>query len=238
MSMKMKALFAALAVALVAALASPYTYAAGQMQIEAGSFNGAAGMTHNWDAAEFGSVSAEADKGSAAGSLAARYSFGNEGGLKFSAGVRASSTEFTAKYGVAAQAANDTQADNLTEAKEAAEEAMADLVADPNDSAAKDALAEAVKDMAEANAEMGRIAQAHNSNIDLTGFNATVMKEHVLTGGKRLAYGYEGFKSVEAGSKLVNAARVEYGGKQGPATWNVVANVGDGWAGMGLMVGF
>ena len=85
---------------------------------------------------------------------------------------------------------------------------------------------------------MGRIAQAHNSNVDLTGFNATVMKEHVLTGGKRLAYGYEGFKSVEAGSKLVNAARVEYGGKQGQATWNVVANVGDGWGGMGLMVGF
>lgn len=64
------------------------------------------------------------------------------------------------------------------------------------------------------------------------------MKEHVLANGKRVAYGYEGFKSVEADSKLVNAARLEYGGKQGPATWNVVANVGAGWAGMGMMVGF
>ena len=238
MSMKMKALFAALAVALVAALASPYTFAAGEMQIEAGSFNGAAGMTHNWDAAEFGSVSAEADKGSAAGSLAARYSFGNEGGLKFSAGVRASSTEFTAKYGVAAQAAHDAQVDKVEDSKEDAKAAMDALALDPNDVAAKDALIEAIKNIGEATAEMNRISGVHNSNVDLTGFNATVMKEHVLTGGKRLAYGYEGFKSVEAGSKLVNAARVEYGGKQGPATWNVVANVGDGWAGMGLMVGF
>ena len=238
MSMKMKALFAALAVALVAALASPYTFAAGEMQIEAGSFNGAAGMTHNWDAAEFGGVSAEADKGSAAGSMAARYSFGNEGGLKFSAGVRGTSTEFTAKYGAAAQAAHDAQVDKVEESKEDAKDAMDALALDPNDVAAKDALIEAVKNIGEATAEMNRISGVHKHNADLTGFNATVMKEHVLTGGKRLAYGYEGFKSVEAGSKLVNAARVEYGGKQGPATWNVVANVGDGWGGMGLMIGF
>ena len=238
MSMKMKALFAVLSVSLVAALASPYSFAAGEMQIEAGSFNGAAGMTHNWDAAEFGGVSATADKGSAAGSMAARYSFGNEGGLKFSAGVRASSTEFTAKYGAAAQAANDAQVDKVDQAKEDAKDAMDALASDPNDVAAKDALIEAIKDIGEATAEMNRIAGVHNSNVDLTGFNATVMKEHVLTGGKRLAYGYEGFKPVEAGSKLVNAARVEYGGKQGPANWNVVANVGDGWAGMGMMIGF
>ena len=238
MSMKMKALFAALAVALVAALASPYTFAAGEMQIEAGSFNGAAGMTHNWDAAEFGSVSAEADKGSAAGSLAARYSFGNEGGLKFSAGVRGTSTEFTAKYGAAAQAAHEVQVGAKDEADTdiATYDANGDGKAD--DAANDVALADAQAASSAASAEMGRIAQVHNSNVDLTGFNATVMKEHVLTGGKRLAYGYEGFKSVEAGSKLVNAARVEYGGKQGPATWNVVANVGDGWGGMGLMVGF
>ena len=238
MSMKMKALFAALVVALVTALASPYTYAAGQMQIEAGSFNGAAGMAHNWDAAEFGGVSAEADKGSAAGSLAARYSFGNEGGLKFSAGVRASSTEFTAKYGAAAQAAHDVQATvkDMADADIATYDSNGDGKAD--DAANGVALADAQAASSAASAEMGRIAQAHNSNVDLTGLNATVMKEHVLTGGKRLAYGYEGFKSVEAGSKLVNAARVEYGGKQGPATLNVVANVGDGWGGMGLMVGF
>ena len=238
MSMKMKALFAALAVALVAALASPYTFAAGEMQIEAGSFNGAAGMTHNWDAAEFGGVSAEADKGSAASSLAARYSFGNEGGLKFSAGVRGTSTEFTAKYGAAAQAANDAQA----AAKGAADSDIATYDANgdgkADDSANDVALADAQVASNAAAAEMERIAQVHNSNVDLTGFNATVMKEHVLTGGKRLAYGYEGFKSVESGSKLVNAARVEYGAKQGLATWNVVANVGDSWAGMGLMVGF
>ena len=238
MSMKMKALFAALVVALVAALASPYTYAAGQMQIEAGSFNGAAGMTHNWDAAEFGGVSAEADKGSAASSLAARYSFGNEGGLKFSAGVRGTSTEFTAKYGAAAQAANAAQAaaKGVADADIANYDANGDGKAD--DAANNVALADAQAASSAASAEMERIAQAHNSNVDLTGFNATVMKEHVLNGGKRLAYGYEGFKPVEAGSKLVNAARVEYGGKQGLANWNVVANVGDGWAGMGLMVGF
>ena len=238
MSMKMKALFAVLSVALVAALASPYSFAAGEMQIEAGSFNGAAGMTHNWDAAEFGGVSATADKGSAASSMAARYSFGNEGGLKFSAGVRASSTEFTAKYGAAAQAANDAQA----AAKDVADADIATYDADGDgkaDDAANDvALADAQAASNAAVAEMGRIAQVHNSNVDLTGFNATVMKEHLLQNGKRLAYGYEGFKSVEAGSKLVNAARVEYGGKQGPATWNVVANVGDGWAGMGMMIGF
>ena len=238
MSMKMKALFAALAVALVAALASPYTYASGEMQIEAGSFNGAAGMTHNWDAAEFGSVSAEADKGSAASSMAARYSFGNEGGLKFSAGVRASSTEFTAKYGAAAQAAHGVQAaaKGVADADIATYDANGDGKAD--DAANNVALADAQAVSSAASAEMGRIAQAHNSNIDLTGFNATIMKEHVLAGGKRLAYGYEGFKPVEAGSKLVNAARVEYGGKQGLTNWNVVANVGDSWAGMGLMIGF
>ena len=238
MSMKMKALFAALVVALFAALSSPYTYAAGQMQIEAGSFNGAAGMTHNWDAAEFGGVSAEADKGSAASSLAARYSFGNEGGLKFSAGVRGTSTEFTAKYGAAAQAAHDVQVTTkgMADADIATYDANGDGKAD--DAANDVALADAQAAAGAAAAEMGRIAQVHNSNVDLTGFNATVMKEHVLNGGKRLAYGYEGFKSVEAGSKLVNAARVEYGAKQGQATLNVVANVGDGWGGMGLMIGF
>ena len=238
MSMKMKALFAAIAVALFAALASTYTFAAGEMQIEAGSFNGAAGMTHSWDAAEFGSVSAEADNGSAAPSLAARYSFGNEGGLKFSAGVRASSTEFTASYGAAAQAAHAAQsvAKGAADADIARYDANADGVAD--DAANDVALADAQAASSAASAEIGRIAQVHNSNVDLTGFNATVMKEHVLAGGKRLAYGYEGFKSSAAGSKLVNAARIEYGGKQGQATWNVVANVGDGWGGMGLMVGF
>lgn len=238
MSTKLKALFAVVALMLVTALFSPYTFAAGEMQIEAGSFNGAAGMTHNWDAAEFGSVSAEADKGSAATSLAARYSFGNEGGLKFSAGVRGTSTEFTAEYGAAAQAAHGVQA----AAKDVADTDIAAYDADGDgkaDDAANDvALADAQAASNAAAAEMGRIAQVHNSNVDLTGFNATIMKEHVLTGGKRLAYGYEGFKSVEADSKLVNAARVEYGAKQGQAPWNVVANVGDGWAGMGLMVGF
>ena len=238
MNMKVKALFVALAVALLAALASPYTFAAGEMQIEAGSFNGAAGMTHNWDAAEFGAVSAEADKGSAAGSMAARYSFGNEGGLKFSAGVRGTSTEFTAKYGVAAQAANDTQ----VAAKTAADADIAAYDADGDgkaDDAANDVvLADAQAASNAASAEIGRIAQAHNTNVDLTGFNATVMKEHLLQNGKRLAYGYEGFQAFENGSELVNAARLEYGGKQGEATWNVVANVGDGWGGMGLMIGF
>ena len=238
MSMKMKALFAVLSVSLVAALASPYSFAAGEMQIEAGSFNGAAGMTHNWDAAEFGGVSAEADEGSAAGSMAARYAFGNDGGLKFSAGVRASSTEFTAKYGAAAQAANADQvaAKGVADADIATYDTNGDGKAD--DAANDVALADAQVASNAAAAEMGRIADAHNTNVDMTGFNATVMKEHVLTGGKRIAYGYEGFKPVEAGSKLVNAARVEYGGKQGPANWNVVANVGDGWAGMGMMIGF
>lgn len=238
MSTKLKALFAVVALMLVTALFSPYTFAAGEMQIEAGSFNGASGMTHNWDAAEFGSVSAEADKGTASGSMAARYAFGNEGGLKFSAGVRGTSTEFTAKYGAAAQAAHGVQATvkGMADADIATYDANGDGKAD--DAANDVALADAQATSSAASAEMGRIAQAHNSNVDLTGFNATIMKEHVLAGGKRLAYGYEGFKPVEAGSKLVNAARVEYGGKQGLATWNVVTNVGDGWAGMGLMVGF
>ena len=237
MSMKLKMLFAAIAVMVGAALFSPYTWA-GEMQIEAGSFNGAAGMTHSWDAAEFGNVSAEADEGSAAGSMAARYSFGNEGGLKFSAGVRGSSTEFTAGYGAAAQAASDAASAQKSAAYAdiATYDANADGVAD--DAANAVALADAQTALGAVAAEMGRIAQAHNSNVDLTGFNATIMKEHVLANGKRVAYGYEGFKSVEADSKLVNAARLEYGSKQGPATWNVVANVGDGWAGMGMMVGF
>lgn len=228
---------------IVAAVAAVLLFAvgmsqAGEMQVEAGSFNGAAGMTHTWQDAEFGEVSAKSAKGVAAPSVAARYAFGNEGGLKFSAGLRGASAEFTAKYGAAAQAANDAQV--VAKAAADADIALYDANGDgkADDAINEAALAGAQLASSAASAEMSRIAQAHSTNVDMKGFNATAMKEFTLRGDKRFAVGYEGFQPLEDGGKLVNAARMEYGGKQGETTWNVVGNVGDGWGGMGLMIGF
>lgn len=226
-------LLVATALLLVVGLAN-----ASGLQVEAGSFNGAAGMTHKWEAAEFGTVSAEADEGSAAPSLAARYSFGTDGGLKFSAGLRGTSTEFTAGYGEAAQAAYDAADATVFTTTEAimAFDADGNGVADDEANAA--ALQAAYDARTEATEELDRIASAHKSDVGLSGFNVTAMKEHTLADGKSFAYGYEGFQPFEEGGKLVNAARIEYGSKQGSATWNVVGNVGDGWAGAGVMIGF
>lgn len=221
---------------LVMAMLFGMSQAQAEMQVEVGAFNGSAGMTHTWDAAEFGPVTADAGKGSASGSLATRYTFGNAGGLKFSVGSRVMSTNFDADFGAAAQAATASQESikALADAEAATYDANGDGAADD---AADDAAFLAAKEASNAaTAEMARIDSVHSTSVDLSGINATVMKEHLLQGGKRVAYGYEGFKAANGG--LVSAARVEYGSKHGPATWNVVANAGDGWGGVGLMIGF